>query len=717
MSIIQRIREKGALISAIVIALALLGFIAMDAFTGRSNLFGGSRSNTLGNVNGESIDINDFRQMVDAVEQNMRSQGYPAGPALSQQAIENAWNQEVNRIVQEQEMDKLGFTLSKKEVSDLLYGPNPSAIAKQYMGGPEGQYNPEQVKQTIRQIERGRNNEQKQQLAQLLKYIEQTRLTEKFSSLFAGSVNVPAWKIEKENADNSQVATISLVRKSYTEIPDSTVTISDKEISDYINKNKEEFKQKESRSISYVSFSAAPSPADTAAVISKLVALKEEMLNSQDIERFLMREGQPGFYNSYISGSRVQIAAKDSIFRTPVGQVYGPYADGGGYSLAKLLGARQMPDTVKVRHILIATMQQDPQSGQQMMVRDSATAYKLIDSIQGLIRGGAIFDSVCAQLSEDPGSKDKGGVYDNVPSGQMVPTFNDFIFTNPVGSKGIVKTEYGYHYVEVLSQKGNSMAYKVAYLSKPVLTSTDTDSEARNAASQFAGSCKDEKTFNESFEKTLKPKGYNKGIAYDILPNSYDVMGLGVSRDFVRKIYEADRNEVLQPERVDDNYVVAVVTEVNKEGLVPVAKARQRVEPLLRNKKKAELIKKEIGNITTLEAVAGKWGKTVEVVDSVRMTGAQTSPAAQTIGYEQKVIGAAFNAANRGKLVPEAIEGSGAVFVVRVDNVMAVAQATGSVQEQRKAEMERAKQQAAYNSPVTYLREAAKIKDNRSTHY
>ena len=36
----------------------------------------------------------------------------------------------------------------------------------------------------------------------------------------------------------------------------------------------------------------------------------------------------------------------------------------------------------------------------------------------------------------------------------MVPEFNDFIFGNPVGSKGIVKTEFGYHYIEILSQKG-----------------------------------------------------------------------------------------------------------------------------------------------------------------------------------------------------------------------------------------------------------------------
>ena len=74
-----------------------------------------------------------------------------------------------------------------------------------------------------------------------------------------------------------------------------------------------------------------------------------------------------------------------------------------------------------------------------MTVRDSATAKKTIDSIQTAIRSGANFDTLCAKLSEDPGSKDKGGVYENVTSGQMVPEFNDYIFGNPVGSKGRCK--------------------------------------------------------------------------------------------------------------------------------------------------------------------------------------------------------------------------------------------------------------------------------------
>ena len=65
-----------------------------------------------------------------------------------------------------------------------------------------------------------------------------------------------------------------------------------------------------------------------------------------------------------------------------------------------------------VRHILIATSQRDPQSGQTTQVRDSASAKKIIDSIQTAINTGSNFDTIAVKLSEDPGKNDRNtGAY------------------------------------------------------------------------------------------------------------------------------------------------------------------------------------------------------------------------------------------------------------------------------------------------------------------
>ncbi len=444
-----------------------------------------------------------------------------------------------------------------------------------------------------------------------------------------------------------------------------------------------------------------------------------EFESTTNMEQFLAGEGASNYYNGYINGKTIQIAAKDSIFNTPVGKIYGPYLDGNNYVLAKVEGARQMPDTVKLRHILVATIQRDPQSGQSYPVRDSATARKRADSIQTAIRNGSNFDSLVVSLSDDPGSKDKGGVYENVPSGQMVAAFNDFIFLNPVGSKGIVKTEFGYHYIEVLSQKGGGVGYKIAYLPKEIIASQETDNKAQNEANTFAGDSRDIKSFDETFEKNWKPKGYVKGVGTDIKRLGGNVPGLGFSRSFVRNIYDAKGGEVLKPERIDDNYVVAVVVEVLKEGTQSVAKARLQVEPLLRNRKKATLLKQKVGKVTTLEAASAAWNNApIEVADSVRMS---SRSGATALSFEPRITGAAFNPANKGKVVPEVLEGNSGVYVIRVDEVSATPVTEGNVADKRKILSDQGKQMTgnpqAPAYPVNALRKAAKITDKRSDRY
>ncbi|MGZ8557604.1 MAG: peptidylprolyl isomerase [Chitinophagaceae bacterium] len=714
MSVIQKIQEKYAKLMAVIIAIALLTFVVMLAFENGGNLFQSGRATTVGIINGEKIDAIAFSKSIDQQEASMLQQGYPSGGATRQQAIDGAWNQELGRIVMASELEKLGMQIGKKEMGDILYGENaPQDLKQQFTDPQTGVYNAQMAKQQIDQMLKSKQTPaaQKEQFNNYVNQLEFMRMNEKYNSLLSNSSNFPKWMIEKQNADNSQLANISLVREFYTSIPDSAITVSDKEIEDYISEHKKDFKQEETRSIAYVSFSALPTAADTAATRERILALKPAMDSTKDLQQFLESQGVTDYYNSYINAKNIQKEAKDSIFKIPVGTVYGPYIDGGSFSLAKLVGVRTQPDTVTVRHILIATSQRDPQTGTMTPTRDTASAKKIIDSVRTALQTGSNFDTVVAKISEDPGSKDKGGVYENVVSGGMVSEFNDFIFGNGTGSKGVVKTEFGYHYIEILSQKGGSPAYKIAYLSLPIEASQETDANASNEATLFAGNSRDQKSFDANAEK-LRAKGINKAFAQDLKPNDFQVQGMGVSRAFVKSVYEADLGDVLQPERVGENYVVAIITEVNEKGTQSVAKARPLVEPLLRNDKKAEQIIKKIGAIITPEAAATALsGKTIETVDSLRMSGSQST----IVSSEPKVIGASFNPANKGKVIAQAIEGTSGVYVVRVNNVTATAVANANVAEQRKAKYQEAKARGGY--PQQVLMEAADIKDNRSEIY
>jgi peptidyl-prolyl cis-trans isomerase D len=385
----------------------------------------------------------------------------------------------------------------------------------------------------------------------------------------------------------------------------------------------------------------------------------------------------------------------------PVGGIYGPYIDGANYVIAKMVGIKQWPDSVTVRHILIATS--NPQNGQQ--IRDDSTGKKLADSIQTAIKNGADFNSLVAKYSDDGGSKEKGGVYDYFPQGQMVIPFNDFVFDNSVGTKGVVKTDYGYHYIEILGQKNRASAYKIAYLAKPILSSNETVNEANTAAANFASSAKNVKSFNENASKL----GLPILPASEIRQNDFTVGTMANTRSLVRWIYENKEGAVSDPTEVGDQIIVATITGINKAGTLGVNEARPLVEGLIRNDKKAKIIidTKMKGN--SLEEIAKSAGTSVLRADSLTFG----SGFINGVGNEPKIVGAAFNKAIQNK-VSSLIAGNSGVFALKVENLSA--KAADALPETVKQTLIQNRKMATYRS-VEALRKAATVKDYRFSFY
>jgi peptidyl-prolyl cis-trans isomerase D len=707
MSLIQKIRDKYARIAVIAIGFALLGFILMDAFAGRSSIFG-SQDTTIGKINGEKIEADVFMRRVSEIS---RRQGFE-GENGTAQAVNGLWQQEVNDRVMGEQYEKLGLTVSERELDQILFSAEPSEEIRQIFGNPE-QWDPAALRQRVNQIRRSGTPEEKAQLAETMEYIEKLTLQKKYTALLTNSVYIPKWFLEKRNVDNSQVANAAFVSVPYTTIADTAVNVTDAEINDYVKAHKRDFEQKEAtRSISYVQFSAAPSSADSAVVRNQMLELRDSFQRTDNVKEFLVANRSLAQYNeTYISRQDMNLQNRDSIFDAPIGAVTGPFAEQDAFLMARVMNRRTQPDTVKVRHILISLNPQD-ETGQAGTARDSVTARRIADSVQRVIAAGANFDSVAARVSDDPGSKFRGGVYDSITrQTQFVPEFKDFAFNNSTGSKGIVKTQFGYHYMEVLSQRGSSQVYQVAFFAQPIEASPETVSEASNAANMFAGTARDEKSFNEYFEKNLRTKGYTKLVAPNLRPMDFFVTGVnGSARELVKTVFEADRGDVVSPSLpINNNYIVALVTEVQDAGMPTASAARPVVEPVLRNRKKADMIRSQMGTISNLDAVATKFNQPVQPADSLSFAGGGA------LGYEPRVLGAIFNPANKGKVVAEGIAGQAGVYAIRTDAVFTTAVENASIEQQRM--MMEMQNRQMFRSPVEVLQRRADIKDNRHKFY
>lgn len=101
--------------------------------------------------------------------------------------------------------------------------------------------------------------------------------------------------------------------------------------------------------------------------------------------------------------------------------------------------------TVSVRHILLLT--------QEKTVAEKKEIRKRMEDILTRARAGEDFAELAGTFSEDPGSKENGGLYENFSRGAMVKPFEDAAFNVPVGEiSDVVETRYGYHILKVIER-------------------------------------------------------------------------------------------------------------------------------------------------------------------------------------------------------------------------------------------------------------------------
>jgi peptidyl-prolyl cis-trans isomerase D len=713
MSIIQTIREKGTVIVISLIGISLVAFILMDSMSsGRgSSIFGGGNTTSVGVVNGEKIDINTFNDRVKEVQQQ-----YPnAGSSQNNQIMESVWNQMVAEKVVDDQFQKLGITFTPDEMSSIMFSDQaPQQLKQAFTNRETGEYDIEQAKQWWAQTKKNQNAEQRNAIiSQIIDPMRLNALYTKYTSLIAGSMYQPKWLVKEQSEEKNQFAQISYVAVPFTQISDSAVKVSDKDIQDYLQNNKNKYKQEPGVMLSYVSFSATANAQDSARIFNSLEELKPQFAADSNAKFFLGRNSSVIPYSDeYIPQSKIQSPKKDSIIASPNGAVIGPYIDGGNYVLAKKLGSKVLPDSIKCRHILLGTI--NPQTQQPLM--DDSTAHRLADSIALAIKNGASFDSLDAKYSTDEAAKQTNGVMtfdlQTIQSDNFARPFGDFLLNENGETKKVVKTQFGWHYIEILEKKDFQPSYKIAFMAKEIAPSDETINNANTEAIKLSGYAKNKKSFDEYVAKHgLK----EVDVPTPIKENDYQVGMLQDARPVVKWAFDAKEGQVSEPFSLKDDFVVAIVDRRLKEGLPAADVARPMVEGIIMNNKKADIIKKKLNNPATLDAAAAAYHSQVLKTgeDSTLTFDAQII---NGIGHEPKVAGAAFNKNYQAKVSP-AFAGNSGVFVIKVDGVFAKEPVNEAMQKlQLNDEMNR-NVQSALSESFQELKKTADIKDYRSKFF
>ncbi|MFT3682392.1 MAG: SurA N-terminal domain-containing protein [Ferruginibacter sp.] len=662
MQIIQNIREKGAAIVIGIIALSLIGFILMDANLGSNR--SGSASPTIGKVNGEKIESREYSDKVKQIEDQY---GGRASGNQIYQIRQSAWDQIVAEKVLGAEFEKLGYIFTAKELSATMFSEDaPYTLKQAFTDKNTGQYDISKAQQWWQTAKKSKGEQREALEQQIVEPIRLQALYSRYSGMIAASAYYPTWLKEKETAESKTFANISYVSVPYSVISDSTVKVSDQDITDYLGKHKALYKQDGGRYISYVSFSTNPTGVDTSKTLQTVSDLKQSFAADSNAKMFISRNmSSKEFDDVYVPKSKLPAAEKDTLASLTKNAVFGPYLDGKDFTLAKMIDSKILPDSIKCRHILLATT--DRQTGQQIL--SDSIAKKRIDSIELAIKGGASFDALEALYSTDQAAhQDKGVMTFDIATIQnkdgFAPEFGEFLMNEKGETKKVVKTNFGWHYIEILEKKNPSPAYKIAYMSKEIVPSDETINVASARATKLSGEIKNAKELDAYAAKNNLQK---IDVPNLVKENDYQLGPLQDARQLIKWAFDNKEGDVSEPFNIGDQFVVGVVTKVQPEGLPGAKEARPNVEYTIRNEKKAAQIKTKLGAKPTLETAAASYPNLQIGGAGADSSLTFSSQIINGVGQEPKIIGAAFNKAYQTN-VSEPIAGMNGVYVIKVNS-------------------------------------------------
>lgn len=691
------LRERMGRIVAIVIGVSLLAFIIGEVLRQGSSFFHGDRD-AIGEVAGEKISYKDFEQQLDNAKKQSGQADISGQFAAYMQ--EMVWNQKVSQIILNREIDKLGLVVSADEADAMVNGNNPDQQIVQYFGDPKtGKVDKAKLSAFEQNMRSAKADDPtKQQWELFIKQLSNNKLGQKYVSIATNGLYVNSLDAMDDYSNRNKLANFKYVTLDYASIPDNKVNPTDDDYQSYYDEHKSQFKNKEeTRTFDYVSFNAAPSKDDSAAIKSSVEKLIPALKSSTNDSLFVQINADTKAPLAFKKKGALGDPALDSVmFNNSNGFVYGPYVSNGSYKIAKLVDSKVGPDSVKARHILI-------QPGASGITGAQAKA----DSLKKLIQSGkGNFADLAKTFSADKGSAEKGGELGFFGRGAMVPQFENAAFAGKKGDLKSVVSQFGVHLIEIEDQKGSSKVVEVAVVDKAITPSSKTQTVAYSAAQKFLGSLT-----KGNFDAEVKKEGLTKKTAADVNALASSFQGVDNARELVRWAYKADKGDFGdQVYEAGNQYIVPVLTEIKPKGTLPLEAVKKQIESAVRNQVKAkQLIAKlqEAENgASSIDQVAQKAGAKVVPVQNVVFN----NPVIPGLSLEYKVVGTIFG--SKPNKLSKPIQGEHGVYVFTLDNFIGAAQVANAVRE--KTQLQQTISQRSQGLIFDALKDKADVKDYRS---
>jgi len=575
MATLEKIRQKGLLLSIVIGVAMLLFIIGMVDF---NSIFGLSSQN-VAEINGEEIAIADYEKRIDEMTSFYKIELQQS--SLSDQYVEqirnSVWNQFLRESIISKQCEKLGIVVSDEEFTQSLIGDVPNPMLSQLRIF----YNPEKNgfdKQILYQVIDAAESDPTSDIAKYWSFIQRTlktqMLEEKYNALVGASININNLDA-KYSFDASRAADIEYTFTPYSSIADSTIAVTNKEISTYYANNKNKyFRKDESREIEFLTFNIVPSESDYSDIKSWIEGLKDEFYTSDDFVALSNQNSDESYNGIAKSKADIDKDLVDFAFSGKAGDAFGPQLFGNVYKMARIVETGIVSsDSAKVRHILV-------------MESTAERTAQVADSLIAAINGGADFASIAKTFSK-AGTSASGGELGWMKDGDFDKEFSSACINAPVGKLFKKEISGGIHIIEVTEKTKPVSKVKLCVLSRSVEASSQTYGQLFNEASQYMAQ-------NNELEKFESSADAAKGQFirnFTIKSSDNRIADLKDSRQIIRWAFENEAGDVA--DRVfecGDKFVVVALKSVSEAGYPAESEIKDMLTEEVKKEKKADII-------------------------------------------------------------------------------------------------------------------------------
>lgn len=336
----------------LVTAIAFVGLMVFEwgmDITGQS----GGGFGELGRVNGDPVTYDmyqaAYRNLYDQVS---RSQEDPITSAQNREIENAAWNEVVNQMLVQQELQRRGIRVSNQEIRDAARFSPPPELMSDPLFQTDGQFDIQRYQEFLA------NAADALFLLQLEAYyreiIPQSKLMRQVTSGIYFT-DAELWDAYRETIEQVRVRYLTLTPSFM--YGNDAVQFSEAEVQAFYREHEEDFQIPAQADLKYVVLTKAPLTEDTTAARIRAQEVRQEILDGADFADVAQRESsdnvsaaQGGDLGTFGRGQMVP--AFDSVaFNAPINQVSEPVGTAFGFHIIQVQS--RQADSVTARHILI----------------------------------------------------------------------------------------------------------------------------------------------------------------------------------------------------------------------------------------------------------------------------------------------------------------------------------------------------------------------------